>query len=63
MCIGFPAAGTAHQLVNRTSSNVVFLEVGDRTAGDEVSYPSDDIRAVMGADGKWRFAHKDGRPY
>ena len=63
MCIGFPAGGTAHQLVNRTSSNVAFLEVGDRTAGDEVSYPADDIHAVMGADGKWRFAHKDGRPY
>jgi len=63
MCIGFPAGGTGHQLVNRTSSSVVFLEVGDRTAGDEVSYPSDDIRAVMGGDGKWRFAHKDGRSY
>jgi uncharacterized cupin superfamily protein len=62
MCIGFPASGTAYQLVNRTSSNVTFLEV-DRTAGDEVSYPSDDIRAVMGVDGKWRFPHKDGRPY
>lgn len=63
MVMGFPAAGGAHQLVNRTSTNVVFLEVGDRSAGDEVTYPHDDIQAVMGADGKWRFAHKDGRPY
>jgi uncharacterized cupin superfamily protein len=42
---------------------VVFLEVGDRQAGDEATYPVDDIQAVMGADGKWRFTHKDGTPY
>lgn len=63
MCAGFPAQGIAHQLVNRTSEDVVFLEVGDRTSGDEGSYPKDDIQAELGADGKWRFAHKDGRPY
>ena len=63
MCAGFPAAGIAHQLVNRTAEEVAFLEVGDRTAGDEGSYPKDDIRAVLAADGKWAFTHKDGRPY
>jgi uncharacterized cupin superfamily protein len=63
MCAGFPASGAAHQLVNRTQSRVVYLEVGDRTVGDEASYPADDIQAVMGDDGKWKFAHKDGRPY
>jgi len=63
MCAGFPAQGVAHQLVNRTDSVVVFLEVGDRTAGDEGSYPADDIRAALGPDGKWVFSHKDGRPY
>lgn len=63
MCAGFPAAGAAHQLVNRTDRDVVYLEIGDRTPGDEASYPQDDIQAVMGADGKWVFAHKDGRPY
>lgn len=31
--------------------------------GDEVGYPSDDIKAVMGDDGRWRFAHKNGEPY
>ena len=36
---------------------------GDRTAGDEGSYPNDDIQAVLGADGTWSFTHKDGRPY
>ena len=63
MCAGFPAAGEAHQLVNRTSQDVLYLEVGDRTPGDEGSYPNDDIQAVLGADGKWLFTHKDGRPY
>jgi uncharacterized cupin superfamily protein len=63
MCAGFPAAGEAHQLVNRTSQDVLYLEVGDRTPGDEGSYPKDDIQAMLGADGKWAFTHKDGRPY
>jgi uncharacterized cupin superfamily protein len=63
MCAGFPAQGIAHQLVNRTGKDVVFLEVGDRTAGDEGSYPVDDVRAALGPDGKWIYTHKDGRPY
>ena len=62
LCVGFACSGIPHQLVNRTGSDVVFLEVGDRSAGDEVSYPSDDIAAVL-VDGKWVFAHKDGTPY
>jgi uncharacterized cupin superfamily protein len=62
-CTGFPAGGTAHQLVNRTSADVLYLEVGDRTAGDEGSYPRDDIQAALGPDGQWRFTHKDGTPY
>lgn len=62
-CAGFKAGtGNAHHLVNRTSGDVVYLEVGDRTPGDEGYYPDDDIKAVM-VDGEWRFAHKDGTPY
>jgi uncharacterized cupin superfamily protein len=63
MCAGFPAQGIAHQLVNRTDRDVVYLEIGDRTPGDEGSYPNDDIKAALGADGKWMFTHKDGRRY
>ena len=63
MCAGFPAPGTAHQLVNRTGNDVVYLEIGDRTAGDEGSYPVDDLRASLAPDGTWQFTHKDGRPY
>jgi uncharacterized cupin superfamily protein len=63
MCAGFPAGGVAHQLANRTDRDVVYLEMGDRVTGDEGEYPHDDLVAVMGADGKWAFARKDGTPY
>jgi uncharacterized cupin superfamily protein len=63
MCAGFPAQGMAHQLVNRTDRDVVYLEVGDRTPGDEGTYPGDDLRAVLSDEGKWIYTHKDGSPY
>lgn len=63
MCTGFKAGGEAHQLANRTESDVVYLEIGDRTPGDSVSYPDDDMQAVLGTDGKWHYLHKDGSPY
>jgi len=63
MCAGFKAGtGDAHVLVNRTKKDVVFLEVGDRSAGDTVSYPDDDVVAVY-ADGKFTYTRKDGTPY
>ena len=62
MCAGFKAAGDAHCLVNETDRDVVYLEIGDRTAGDAVDYPDDDI-AVVTIDGQRRAAHKDGTPY
>lgn len=63
MVAGFPASGSAHHLENRTSQDCVILEIGDRSSDDAVSYPADDIEAVMGDNGKWRFAHKNGVPY
>ena len=63
MCAGFAAGGIAHQLVNRTDREVVYLEIGDRMPGDDGTYPADDLKAALGPDGKWQFAHKDGRPY
>jgi uncharacterized cupin superfamily protein len=63
MCAGFKAGtGNGHHLVNESDEEVVYLEVGDRTAGDEGTYPDDDLEAVL-VEGKWRFLHKDGRPY
>jgi uncharacterized cupin superfamily protein len=63
MCAGFKAGtGDAHHLVNETSEDVVYLEIGDRTAGESVTYPDDDLALAM-VDGKMRFSHKDGTPY
>ena len=63
MCVGFPAAGVAHQLVNRTDAIVRYLEIGDRRPDDAASYPNDDLAAAMGPDGKWVFTRKDGTAY
>ncbi|WP_310735073.1 cupin domain-containing protein [Azohydromonas aeria] len=63
MCAGFKAGtGNAHCLRNDTAEEVLYLEVGDRTPGDEATYPDDDLRAVQG-EGGWRFEHKDGTAY
>lgn len=63
MCAGFKAGtGNGHRLINETTEEVVYLEVGDRTPGDEGSYPDDDLKAWL-VDGKWQFVHKDGTPY
>ena len=63
MCVGFKAgSGNGHKLVNKTAEDVVYLEVGDRSPGDSVTYPDDDMRADL-IDGQWRFTHKDGSPY
>jgi len=64
MCAGFKAGtGDGHHLVNRGTEEVVYLEVGDRAAGDQGTYPDDDLQAALGPDGKWRFTRKDGTPY
>ena len=64
MCAGFRAgSGEAHQLLNRGTEPVLYLEVGDRSPGDDVFYPDDDIRAGTDASGQRRFTHKDGTPY
>ena len=63
MCAGFKAGtGDGHQLVNRSGEDAVYLEVGDRTAGDVTTYPDEDLQATL-VDGHWQFTHKDGTPY
>jgi uncharacterized cupin superfamily protein len=63
-CIGFPAGtGDGHHFLNLTGEDAVFLVVGDRTAGDEVTYPDIDLALKAGADGVRGFRHKDGAPY
>lgn len=63
MCAGFKAGtGEAHQLVNETTADIWYLEIGDRTAGDSALYPQDDLQGVF-VDGAWIFTHKDGTGY
>ena len=63
-CVGFAAGtGLAHQLTNNSDSDVIYLEIGDRTPNDSVEYPNDDIKASFSSENKWEFARKDGTPY
>ena len=63
MAAGFPAGvADGHHLINRSNSEAVYLEIGDRTPNDEVIYPDDDLVAKDSLKG-WAFTHKDGRLY
>jgi uncharacterized cupin superfamily protein len=63
-CMGFKAgSGVAHQLINRSNELVTYLEAGDRTVGDVVDYPQDDLKATQLPNGAWSLTHKDGSPY
>ena len=60
MTAGFPAGrADGHKLVNRGGETAVYLEVGSRPDGDDVTYPDDDLRLLKG-DGKMEFVSADG---
>ena len=64
MCAGFPAGkADGHHLVNRSSRDAVYLEVGDRTKNDAVAYPDNNIAAPAMPDGSRRFTKKDGSSF
>jgi len=63
-CCGFKAGtGVGHQLVNRSQEKVLYLEVGDRAAGDYAEYPRDDLKFTQLETGAWVLTHKDGTLY
>lgn len=63
-CFGFKAGSEeAHQLINESNEKVVYLEIGDRTPGDAVEYPDDDLQAHSNTDGSWLFTKKNGEAY
>lgn len=63
MAAGFPSGqNNGHHLTNRSDTVAVYLEVGDRTAGDQVHYPDDDLVAQASPEG-WVFTRKDGTAY
>ena len=57
-------AGVAngHHLVNKSDSDVVFLELGTRVKRDVCRYPDIDMVCEIDETGD-RFVHKDGTPY
>jgi uncharacterized cupin superfamily protein len=60
---GFKAnSGNGHRLVNRSSKDAVYFEVGTRAKTERVHYP--DVDLVMERDevGR-RYLHKNGEPY
>lgn len=60
MAAGFPAgSGDGHQLVNESGKQVSYLEVGDRAAGDAVTYADVDMALKM-VDGKAVITRKNG---
>jgi len=62
-CIGFPSAtGNGHHLINESDSIATYIEIGDRTPGDQADYPDIDLVAKS-ENGRYKFYHKDGKPY
>jgi uncharacterized cupin superfamily protein len=60
MCADFAAgSGEAHRFLNRTGRDILLLVAGDRSEGDEVSYPDVDMHLIRSQG----FFHKDGRKY
>jgi uncharacterized cupin superfamily protein len=63
MAAGFPAGRRdGHHLVNRSTEDAVVLEVGDRTAADEVDYSDVDM-IIRWIDGEERILRRNGTPY
>ena len=56
-------SGIDHQLLNRASTDVTYIEVGNRLPADSVEYPDDDLALIQKADGSWAVLHKDGSSY
>jgi uncharacterized cupin superfamily protein len=60
---GFKAnSGNGHHLVNRTTRNAIYLEIGARSKDERVEYPDVDLIAVRDEMGM-RFTRKNGDPY
>ena len=60
---GFPGGvADGHHLVNKSSAPAIYLEVGDRSPDDEVTYPDVDLFLTSQAKGGV-FTNKQGIPY
>ena len=63
MCAGFPAGEqNGHHLLNRSTAEAAYLEIGDRLPGDSGEYPDLDMKFDF-TSALSIFMHKDGSPY
>ncbi len=63
MAAGFPAGkANGHHLINRSTQNALYLEVGTRAKNEFAQYSDIDLMARK-ADGRWSFTRKNGEPY
>ena len=54
-------SGNGHHLVNRTTADAVYLEIGSRSHHERVEYPDVDLVAVRDDNG-WRFTARMAIP-
>jgi uncharacterized cupin superfamily protein len=60
--VGFPAnSGESHNLINSGTTTAVYIEVGDRLPGDEVTYADVDLAARQNTP-SYSFTKRDGSP-
>ena len=60
---GFKAnVRNGHHLVNKSSRNAVYLEIGTRSKHERAEYPDVDLLVIRDEKGG-RFTHKNGEPY
>jgi len=64
MCAGFPAGSRdGHQLINRSSAPVRYLEISNRDPQDGAGYPDVDLAMHRDATGRNVFTHADGSAF
>ncbi len=62
-CAGFKAGvANGHHLVNKSSRDAVYLEIGTRAATERGHYPDCDLVFERDAQGM-RFSRRSGEPY
>ena len=61
---GFKAGvANGHQLVNKSSRDATYLEIGTRSKGEIAHYTDVDLALAYDAEGKMIFTRKSGEPY
>ena len=64
MAVGFKAGvPNGHHLVNKSDRPVTYIEIGDRSEGDQVDYPDIDMMGRFMPFGRFKFFDRKGQPY